>query len=133
MNNKGFTMVELLATIGVLAIVITIAVPSVISVSKQIKNNMYKARIKLIESNAKLCVEDGKCTPESSGTGDRLYLGKIKERGYLKKEDLINPINNKPMDDCFVTITKSGERVSASFFETLGIGDGACQSNWLMI
>lgn len=131
MNNKGFTMVELLATIGVLAIVITIAVPSVISVSKQIKNNMYKARIKLIESNAKLCVEDGKCTP--SGTGDRLYLGTIKGKGYLKKEDLINPINNKPMDDCYVTITKSGERVSASFFETLGIGDGACQSNWLMI
>ena len=126
MNNKGFTMVELLATIGVLAIVITIAVPSVISVSKQIKNNMYKARIKLIESNAKLCVEDGKCTPVS---GDRLYLGTIKGKGYLKKEDLINPINNKPMDDCFVTITKSGERVSASFFETLGIGDGACQSN----
>lgn len=122
-------MVELLATIGVLAIVITIAVPSVISVSKQIKNNMYKARIKLIESNAKLCVEDGKCTPKSSGTGDRLYLGKIKENGYLKKEDLINPINNKPMDDCFVTITKSGDRVSASFFETLGIGDGACKSN----
>lgn len=131
MNNKGFTMVELLATIGVLAIVITIAVPSVISVSKQIKNNMYKARIKLIESNAKLCVEDGKCIP--SGTDDRLYLGTIKGKGYLKKEDLINPINNKPMDDCFVTITKSGERVSASFFETLGIGDGACQSNWLMI
>ena len=77
MNNKGFTMVELLATIGILALVITIAVPSVISVSKQIKNNMYKARIKLIESNAKLCVEDGKCKP---GTGDRLYLEKIKAR-----------------------------------------------------
>lgn len=115
MNNKGFTMVELLATIGVLALVITIAVPSVISVSKQIKNNMYKARIKLIESNAKLCVEDGKCTPESSGTGYGLYLGKIKDGGYLKDEDLKNPINNKDMGNCFVTITNSGGRVNASF------------------
>ena len=115
MNNKGFTMVELLATIGVLALVITIAVPSVISVSKQIKNNMYKARIKLIESNAKLCVEDGKCTPESFGTDYRLYLGKIKDGGYLKDEDLKNPINNKDMGKCFVTITNSGGRVNASF------------------
>lgn len=105
-------MVELLATIGVLALVITIAVPSVISVSKQIKNNMYKARIKLIESNAKLCVEDGKCKPE---TGDRLDLGKIKDNGYLKDEDLINPINNKLMGGCYVTITYSDTRVNASF------------------
>lgn len=113
-------MVELLATIGVLALVITIAVPSVISVSKQIKNNMYKARIKLIESNAKLCVEDGKCKP----VGDRLDLGKIKEQGYLRDEDLINPINNMQMDSCSVTI-KIGTRVSASFNAT---GEG-CQSN----
>lgn len=125
MNNKGFTMVELLATIGVLAIVITIAVPSVISVSKQIKNNMYKARIKLIESNAKLCVEDGKCKPSDG----KLELSAIKGFGYLKEEDLINPINNKHMGGCSVTITKSGERVSASFNAT---GEG-CQSNWLMI
>lgn len=111
MNNKGFTMVELLATIGVLALVITIAVPSVISVSKQIKNNMYKARIKLIESNAKLCVEDGKCTL----SGNELKLFTIEGAGYLKKEDLINPINNMRMDDCSVTITYSGTRVNASF------------------
>lgn len=120
MNNKGFTMVELLATIGVLALVITIAVPSVISVSKQIKNNMYKARIKLIESNAKLCVEDGKCKPE----GDRLDLGKIKGQGYLRDEDLINPINNMRMDSCSVTI-KSGTRVNASF----NASSEACQGD----
>lgn len=125
MNNKGFTMVELLATIGVLAIVITIAVPSVISVSKQIKNNMYKARIKLIESNAKLCVEDGKCKPKLIGAGYRLYLPEIEDAGYLKEEDLINPINNEHMNKCYVDITKSGERVSASFNAT---GEG-CQSN----
>lgn len=111
MNNKGFTMVELLATIGVLALVITIAVPSVISVSKQIKNNMYKARIKLIESNAKLCVEDGKCKLSNY----KLNLSDIKEARYLKDEDLINPINNNRMDDCSVTITYSGTRVNASF------------------
>lgn len=118
-------MVELLATIGVLALVITIAVPSVISVSKQIKNNMYKARIKLIESNAKLCVEDGKCTTENY----RLKLSTIEGARYLKKEDLINPINKKYMGECFVTITYNGNRVSANFFETLSIGEGACQGD----
>lgn len=125
MNNKGFTMVELLATIGVLAIVITIAVPSVISVSKQIKNNMYKARIKLIESNAKLCVEDRKCTINDG----KIKVSDIVSNGYLKQDDITNPINNEPMDKCFVTITDSGSRVSASFNAT---GEG-CQSNWLMI
>lgn len=127
MNNKGFTMVELLATIGVLALVITIAVPSVISVSKQIKNNMYKARIKLIESNAKLCVEDRKCTTENY----RLKLSTIEGARYLKKEDLINPINKKYMGECFVTITNSGNRVSASFYETssTSIGGGACHGD----
>lgn len=121
MNNKGFTMVELLATIGVLAIVITIAVPSVISVSKQIKNNMYKARIKLIESNAKLCVEDGKCKT----TNYKITVKDIVLNGYLKQDDITNPINNEPMGGCFVSINNSDGRVSASFNAT---GEG-CQSN----
>ena len=37
MKNKGFTLVELLATIVLLAIVTTIAVPSIMGISNNVK------------------------------------------------------------------------------------------------
>ena len=41
MNNKGFTLVELLATVSLLAILMMIAVPNVIGVVNRNKNKTY--------------------------------------------------------------------------------------------
>ena len=45
LDKKGFTLTELLATIAILAIVVTIATPAVIGVSNSIKKNMYESKV----------------------------------------------------------------------------------------
>lgn len=51
-NNKGFTLVELLATIALLAVITTIVIYSATSVVKNTKENSYKVTINNIQNNA---------------------------------------------------------------------------------
>lgn len=58
MNNKGFTLVELLAVIVVLAIIIGIAVPSIMGINQSIKDNMLDKKVTMIEEAAVLLGQD---------------------------------------------------------------------------
>ncbi len=53
MNKKGFTLVELLGVITVLAIIVVITMPIVNETIKNSKEKAYKAQIKEIEKAAK--------------------------------------------------------------------------------
>ena len=50
MNKKGFTMIELLATITLLGIMLTLAVVSVSKYLDQTKNTIYKDYEEIINS-----------------------------------------------------------------------------------
>lgn len=52
-NNKGFTLVELLASIAILAIISLIAVPSILSISDKNKKEVYVNDTKRLISIAK--------------------------------------------------------------------------------
>jgi type IV pilus assembly protein PilA len=47
-NKKGFTLVELLAVIVILAIILAIAVPSISSMIANSKKNSFEANVKMI-------------------------------------------------------------------------------------
>jgi type IV pilus assembly protein PilA len=47
-NRKGFTLVELLAVIVILAIILAIAVPSISSMIANSKKNSFEANVKMI-------------------------------------------------------------------------------------
>ena len=51
-NKKGFTLVELLVVIVLIGLLVVIAVPSGLTISKKIKRNMMDKKIELIESGA---------------------------------------------------------------------------------
>lgn len=51
-SNKGFTLVELLAVIVLLALLMTIAVPSAFKLNSKVKNKAYATKIDLIEQAA---------------------------------------------------------------------------------
>jgi type IV pilus assembly protein PilA len=61
-NNKGFTLVELLAVIVVLAIILAIAVPRVISVINGAKADSFKASVDMLASGLKNAVIGGTVT-----------------------------------------------------------------------
>ena len=52
MNKKGFTLVELLGVIVILAVIITIAVVSYTGIQDNIKDEQYKNVINYILTNA---------------------------------------------------------------------------------
>jgi len=72
MNKKGFTLVELLGVIVLLAIVIVIAVPSVAGINGLIKDNMREKKVEIIEEAAILLGQDVKGSIMAS---DKKYNG----------------------------------------------------------
>ncbi len=60
LNNKGFTLVELLAVVVILIAISAIAIPAISSSMDRTKDKQYKAKVKLVESAAKLYVSDHK-------------------------------------------------------------------------
>ena len=78
-DNKGFTLVEVLAAITIIAIILLIAVPVYNGVNEQIKNNLYDSKINNIKSKAieyasetnymifdvRTLISEGKITPDN--------------------------------------------------------------------
>ena len=60
MENKGFTLVELLVVLVIMAIISAIGFAGVTAVQKNIKKNLWEAKIELIISGAKNYGEDNK-------------------------------------------------------------------------
>ncbi len=56
-NKKGFTLVELLAVIGVLAILMTIAVPGILSISNKMKERGLNSKLEAIEEATVIYVQ----------------------------------------------------------------------------
>ena len=60
LNNKGFTLVELLAVLVILIAIMGIAIPSISSSLERQKQKQNQARYDLLESTAELYVTDNK-------------------------------------------------------------------------
>lgn len=60
LNNKGFTLIEVLAVIVILGVLATITVPTVSNVIKQNEENSYKNLQKSIIAAAKIYISDNK-------------------------------------------------------------------------
>ena len=52
MKNKGFTLVELLAVLVILGLLITLAVPNILGVSKNVKEKSYQTKILILFDNS---------------------------------------------------------------------------------
>ena len=70
LNNKGFTLIEVLAVIVILGVLATITVPTVSNVIKQNEENSYKNLQKSIIAAAKIYISDNKYNITLSDTCD---------------------------------------------------------------
>ena len=98
MNNKGFTLVELIAVITILALLAVLVSTSVTKVVRDSKSDLYDTQIELIKSAAEAWGADNLNKLPEDGTCKYLTLETLKEYGLIES-DIKNPKTNKPFSD----------------------------------
>ncbi len=114
-NNKGFTFVELLVVIALLSIVLILTISQVQRVNNNSKIKLCKNKLSLIEESLDLYLDNnrdlfsnsGLCEEEPVSNICYTSVFKIAEQGiidYDKDKNIINPVNNKILNDYKVKI-----------------------------
>ena len=87
-NKKGFTLVELLAVIVVLAIIILIAVPSVMNSMEKARRNSFVVEAREIIKSAQAAYAEYLMN-SSSGSGSTVCISyaALKSAGFIEKND----------------------------------------------
>ena len=126
LNNKGFTLVELLATIAILALVMGIATFSITVILNKSKEKNYQLLITSIKDAAETYYQECKysnntginCNKNTDGSL-KTTLGELLTYGYLKGNDtegknvITNPQkNNIDISSCSIIIKYNNGSIS---------------------
>lgn len=96
MNNKGFTFIEILGVITLLALLSTIIILSVNKTLKDSKETLYQTQIEEIKSAASMWRTDNiEIIPDNDYY--IVSLQQLKDEGYIKN-DIINPKTKEEFD-----------------------------------
>lgn len=115
--NKGFTLIELIGTIVILAVISLIAFPSVISLLNSSNKTVDEQTIKFIEAKAVDYASENKDNYTSEFTVKDLV-----NKGYLSTSVICG---NCALSNDKITISLSGNKYTASYTEVDG---GECPS-----
>ena len=139
MKKNGFTLVELLAVIVVLALLMTVAIPGVLTMSNKIQGNMFCAKVENIEKAAQLWGNDNydtvyaasvtlkdltKNTNVTHKNAKTVTVKELVQKGYQKKDDeepkdgksyVIDPRNDSSIMDNKVLVYIKNNRVYAEY------------------
>lgn len=113
-QKKGFTLIELLAVIGLLGILGTIAATSAINISKKLKNEMLCDTLEFIESAGKSYGSDIFDGLDEEGMD--VTVAELVKKGYLKKDQVVNPIDKTLMDEVSIHVYRKNNRAYAHVF-----------------
>ena len=87
-NQKGFTLVELLAVIVILGIIAAIAIPSIGAIIDNSKKDAHIANAEMLVSAARLAIASND-TALLDGTGDdanKITMDELAKNGYLESK-----------------------------------------------
>lgn len=101
--KKGFTLIEILATIVILGLIVLVTYPLVSKIIITNKENLYKEQINTLEDLARRWATiNDKLLPNSEDEVYKLYLTQLYDEDYVAKEDIINPITNEQLTGCIM-------------------------------
>ena len=141
-NNMGFTLIELIAVIVLLAIVASIGTYSIVNIVKKSREENYNLLIKNINSAAETYYQECKYSRNIlidmfSGDEDAYFdfcdydvsLGELVAYGYLQgnakdsndRYIIVNPLDNSDISRCEVNVKYENENIKTTFY-----GDNDC-------
>ena len=141
MNNKGFTLVELIITIVLLSVVLSIGAYSIISIVKDSKKSNYETVIKSIKSAVETYAIECKYNDSEDDIIDcsdnQVTLGELVRYGYLtgnskyeNKENandprngtyiIVNPKDNVTIDNCTISFNNNNGKITITAVNPTG-------------
>lgn len=94
-NNKGFTLIELMAVIIILAIIGLIVFPSAIESINNSKEKLYKEQVKRILDAADSWASSHDNILPSNDESIYITIETLQKAGLLKKDDVKNPLSGQ--------------------------------------
>lgn len=108
MNNKGFTLIELIVTIALLAIILTISFVSITAVINSNKEEQCNNLVNSIKSASEEYVSDNRYNSEFIKSVRNkiitIYGSVLVNNNYLNGS-IVNPFNNKEIDASSIKLT----------------------------
>ena len=120
LNKKGFTLVELIATIVVLALVVSISAYAITNIINSAKEKNYELLIKNIKDASETYYQECKYSNNSGITcDDTVKLQDLVNYGYLKgngtgynKMVIVNPKDNKNIGACSIAVKNENGKLT---------------------
>ena len=123
MNRKGFTLIEVITSIALLALLAILITPNLISMRKDMLQKTYESRVSLIEYAAldyandnldKVPVSLNTSNPNSSCL--TVTVGELIESEYLSGSDdnktvMVNPLTNENMNSKVVCVRYNSNEI----------------------
>ena len=95
MRKNGFTLVELMGVIVILGVVALIAVPTIRTITRESKDELYEIQIISIKEGLKnWAIDNSKILPQEEGQVITITLGQLKMGGFVDSS-LKNPKTKK--------------------------------------
>lgn len=117
-NKKGFTLVELLAVLVVLALITAISMPIITDTLKKGRVTTYEQQLDHIISGAKSYGAKNIGNLPSRGSSKTITLKDLKEDGFVE-DDIMNPDTKKKFADTMqIRITNSNGDIQYTIVES---------------
>ena len=123
MQNKGFTLVELLAVLFVLALIFGLAIKSVFNVINKSQDNVYLNQIyDILDSAYDYTLRHNNFLPDSTTTVKYITLAHLIQDGLIDS-DIMDPTQNKLFDYALVISVSYVSNESTSDIESKKYGN----------
>lgn len=129
-DKKGFTLIELIIVIAILALLMVIAVPSIVLISNKINNKVYDTRVTLILSAAETYAKDNYAALFGDGAVKANIQVKTLMPKYLVPDEkrknettglmedvIIDKRNDTSMNERTIWLTRKNTRIVATLDE----------------